>query len=271
MPEATNPIERRRWNDDRWVAIWPRREVFTDAVTPRLLDVLGLASGERVLDVGCGGGKTAIAAGGRVGPTGSVVGADISAPLISLARRRAHDAAAGNVTFEVVDMQHDQLAGTPFDVMMSQFGVMFFDDPVAAFTNIARHLREGGRLGFACWQPAEHNPWFFALALAPFLTPPPPPAEGKSPTGPFALGDHERTTGILHSAGFSAIERTPIEFTVDVPEDAIVDDQQLRFMGIGESDMPAARRAIDDHMSKFRLSPELSRFPLALQIFHATR
>ena len=168
-------------------------------------------------------------------------------------------------------MQNEKVPGAPFDVAMSQFGVMFFDEPVTAFVNIARHLREDGRIGFACWQAAERNPWFFALALAPFLQPMPPPAEGKSPTGPFALADPERTAGILGEAGFADIRRTAIEFTVDLPEDVIVDDEQLAFMGVADSDMPAARRAMDEHMAQFRLSPEVSRFPLALQIFEARR
>jgi SAM-dependent methyltransferase len=271
MANDTNPIERRRWNDERWIAVWPKRERFTDAVTPHLLDALALAPGERVLDVGCGGGKASIEAARRVGAAGSVVGADLSGPLVDLARRRARDAAAGNVTFQTVDMQHDQVSGGPFDVVMSQFGVMFFDDPVTAFTNIARHLRPGGRMAFACWQSPEHKPWFFALALAPFLTPPPPPAEGKSPTGPFALADAERTVGILSAAGFSGITHTAVDFTIDVPEDALVDDDQLAFLGVAESDMAAARRAMDDHMSRFRLNPELSRFPLSLRIFEAAR
>lgn len=271
MPDTTNPVERRRWNDAGWVKVWPKRERFTDAVTPRLLEVLALAPGEHVLDVGCGGGNATIAAGREVGASGSAVGADLSDALVDLARKRARDAGAANVTFEVVDMQYDQLAGAPFDVIMSQFGVMFFDEPVTAFTNMARQVREGGRFAFACWQPPARNPWFFALALAPFLPPPTPPAEGKSPTGPFALADHERTAEIMRVAGFTAIERIPIEFDVDVPENAIFDDDQLGFMGVAESDLPAARRAIDEHLSRFRLSPEVSRFPLALQIFHATR
>jgi SAM-dependent methyltransferase len=271
MPELTNPAERQRWNDERWVAVWPKRERFTDSVTPHLLDALALAPGERVVDVGCGGGKATIEAGRRVGATGAVVGADLSVALVDLARQRTRDAGVDNVTYEVVDMQHDDVAGGPFDVVMSQFGVMFFDEPVTAFTNIARHLREGGRMAFACWQAPQRNPWFFALALAPFLAPVPPPAEGKAPTGPFALADPERTAGILGDAGFTSIERTPLDFTIDVPEDAIVDDEQLRFMGVTESNMTAAGRAMDEHMEQFRLSPELSRFPLSLQIFSATR
>ena len=271
MTGETNAAERRRWNDERWIAVWPKRERFTNAVTPRLLDALALAPGERVLDIGCGGGTASIEAGRRVSPGGWVIGADLSVPLVELAQRRARDSAADNVTFHVVDMQHDDVPGAPFDVAMSQFGVMFFDEPVTAFVNIARHLRAGARIGFACWQSAERNPWFFASALARFLQPAPPPAEGKSPTGPFALADPERTADILRNAGFSDIRRTAIEFTVDLPEDAIVDDDQLAFMGVADSDLTAARRAIDEHMARFKLGPEVSRFPLALQIFDARR
>ncbi len=269
--DRANAGERRRWNDERWTSVWPRRERFTDAVTPRLLDALALAPGERVLDVGCGGGKATIEAGRRVGPEGSAIGADLSAALVDLARRRARDAAADNVSFEVVDMQQDTVSGPPFDVAMSQFGVMFFDEPVTAFVNIARHLRADGRIVFACWQAIDRNPWFVASALARFLPPVPPLAEGKSPTGAFALADPDRTAGILRDAGFSAIRRTGVDFTVDLPEDSIVDDDQLEFMGLSAADMPAARQAIDAHMSRFRQGAEISRFPLSFQIFEARR
>jgi SAM-dependent methyltransferase len=267
--DRANAGERRRWNDERWTSVWPRRERFTDAVTPRLLDALALTPGERVLDIGCGGGKATIEASRRVGPQGSAIGADLSVPLVELARRRAREAAADNVTFQVVDMQQDTVPGRPFDAAMSQFGVMFFEEPVTAFVNIARHLRVDGRVVFACWQSIDRNPWFVASALAPFLPPVAPPAEGKSPTGPFALADPDRTTGIMRDAGFSAIRRTPIELTVDLPEDSIIDDDQLEFMGVSERDMPAARRAVDEHMSPFRQSAEISRFPLSFQIFEA--
>ena len=91
MPDEreTNEAERRRWNDARWTAVWPKRERLTDAVTAYVLDAAALQPGERVLDVGSGGGKTSIAAARAVGPTGAVVGADISTPLRALAERRA--------------------------------------------------------------------------------------------------------------------------------------------------------------------------------------
>jgi SAM-dependent methyltransferase len=266
----TNELERRRWNDDRWTALWPKRERLTDAVTPYLLEAVALRPGERVLDVGCGGGKTALEAARAVGEAGAVVGADLSAPLGQLAERRAMEAGMQNVTFCVVDVQTERVPGGPFDVAMSQFGVMFFDEPVTAFKNIRAQLAPGGRIAFVCWQSMEQNPWFFASAVAQFVPPPPAPEPGKSPTGPFVLADPERTTGILESAGFSDIRRTVHDLDVEAPEDSIVDEAQLVFIGVAEDQLPAARTAVDAHMEQFKLSSGLSRFPLAFQVFQAT-
>jgi len=267
---TANEVERQRWNDELWTAVWPRRERFTDAVTPFLLQAAALQPGERLLDVGSGGGKTSQAAGIAVGPEGAVVGADISQALCALATQRAADAGAANVTFRVVDMQTDALGGERFDVALSQFGVMFFDEPVTAFANIRAHLRPGGRLIFACWQPIERNPWFFAPAVSEFLTPPAPPAPGKSPTGPFALGDPERTSEILRSAGFADVRATAHELGVEVPEDSVVDKAQLEFMGVSSERVDAAMTKVTEYMAQFVVSPTLSRFPLAFQVVEAT-
>ncbi len=228
----TNEIERRRWNDEIWADLWPKRERLTDEVTRYLLDAVALRPGERVLDIGCGGGKTSLAAAGLVGAKGAVVGADVSVPLCQLAKRRASEAGVANATFQVVDMQTDKVDGGPFDVAVSQFGVMFFDEPITAFGNIRAQLEPGGRLAFACWRSPESNPWFFASALAQFVPPPPAPEPGKSPTGPFALADVERTTGILEAAGFVDVVRTAQDLDVDVPEDSVVDEAALVFMGV---------------------------------------
>ena len=186
---SDDEAERRRWNDEYWASVWPRREQLTGAVTEVLLDAVGLAAGEQVLDIGSGGGTAAFAAAERVGATGSVLGADISVPLVGFATQRARDRGAANVRFVVADVQREAIDGAPFTVAISQFGVMFFDEPVVAFANIRAQLGPGGRLAFVCWQDPAQNPWFVGPSLAPFIAPPPPPAVGKSATGPFSLAD----------------------------------------------------------------------------------
>ena len=268
-PEA-NAAERHRWNHPYWTSAWLRRERVTDAVTEFVLARLALRPGERVLEVGSGGGKLSMVAAWLVAPGGAVVGVDISTRLVELARARAADAQLGNVTFVLADAQTDAIAGAPFDVALSQFGVMFFDEPVTAFRNIRSHLNPGGRITFVCWQTGERNPWFFASAIAELLPPPPTPAPGKSMTGPFALGDPEHTAGILRSAGFLEVQWTAHELAVDSPQDSIVDEAQLAFMGVPADKLATAQTAVEEHMRQFVLSPTLSRFPLAFQVFRAT-
>lgn len=185
-----NEFEYRRWNDEQMVAGWSKRERFTDRVVPHV--VAALQPGERVLDVGSGGGKLSIAIGEAVGGRGKVTGADISAGMVAMATERATDANAKNVSFLRADVQSESVPGGPFDAMTSQFGVMFFDEPVAAFSNIRRQLKPGGRIAFACWQPMARNTWFPGPAIAPFVPPPPPPAPGKSPTAPSRSVTHGR-------------------------------------------------------------------------------
>jgi SAM-dependent methyltransferase len=267
---APNETERRRWNDPYWSGVWPRREQLTGAVTPVLFEHLQLQPGERVLDIGSGAGITSIAASGLVGATGEVRGADISAPLVDFSTRRAASENATNIRFVVADVQEDQIPGAPFDVALSQFGVMFFDTPRTAFRNIRGHLREGGRLGFACWQVAENNKWHLSRALGPFLPPPPPPAPGTSATGPFSLGDPARTTAILEDAGFHGVEHTAFDLVADVGPDAIVDEDQLVFLGVTEEQLPEAREAVAAHLTQFVRPDGRYDAPLAVQIFIAS-
>jgi SAM-dependent methyltransferase len=268
---ASNEAERRRWNDERWYSVWPKRERLTSEVTRYLLDTLAPAAGERIFDIGSGGGIAALAAAAAVGDDGAVVGVDISAALCRLAAERATKAGTRNVAFEVADVQTEPIAGAPFDAAMSQFGVMFFDEPVTAFRNIHAQLRAGGRIAFACWQPAEVNPWFFADALAGLVPPPPPPEPGKSPTGPFTLADPERTTEILENAGFANIRRTAHELETIAPEDTVADEDQLVFLGVTDDQLPAAWDAVSRYLSPLRIDDKHSRFPLAFQIYTASK
>ncbi|HWF36077.1 MAG TPA: class I SAM-dependent methyltransferase, partial [Solirubrobacteraceae bacterium] len=179
------------------------------------------------------------------------------------------EAGAENVSFTVVDMQTDTVPGGPFDAALSQFGVMFFDEPVTAFANIRSHLKTGGRLAFACWQTGDRNPWFFTQAIAEHLPPPPAPAPGKSPTGPFALGDPAYTTEILSAAGFSEVRSTPHELAVEVPQDAVLDRAQLTFMGVTPDKIAAVESTVEEYMQQFAVTATVSRFPLAFQVFEA--
>ena len=266
---VANEKETKRWNDDRWAAAWPDRERLTEALTPHLLDVVtaDALSGRRVCDIGCGGGGLTVALGEGVGPTGRVVGIDFSRPLIELARDRAKRAGTQPVSFVVADVQTDGLGLEPFDLAVSQLGVMFFDEPLAAFGAIRCGLRAGGRFVFACWQGVEHNPWHTGTALRPFLPPPRLPAPGKSPVGPFSLGDDEYVRDVLGGAGFGDIASTAVEITVRAPASAVVDRSLLGFMGVAPERLEEAESALDAHLARFAVESGAYEYPLAFRVY----
>jgi SAM-dependent methyltransferase len=270
MSDQPNQAQRQHWNNDVRTTAWRRREPLTAAVTGILLEHAAPASGERFLDVGSGGGRTTIAVARVAGPDGAALGADISAPLVELARERAANAGVSNARFMVADVQTASLDGAPFDAAISQFGVMFFDESVAAFANIRAHVRPGGRLTFICWQPLADNPWFPDTAIRPFSPPPPEPGPGKNATGPFTLGDPEYTAGVLAAAGWTSIERTPCRQTVTVERGALdYDAAYLRFLGVAEDRLAEARAAGERQLAPLRRPDGRYDAPLAFQVFTA--
>jgi SAM-dependent methyltransferase len=192
------------WNEAagaKWVAHQDALDRQMEPIAAATIEAAAIAPSERVLDVGCGCGATSIEIARRAS-RGSVVGVDISGPMLARARERAAAARVANVGFEQADAQSHRFGGPPFDVVFSRFGVMFFDDPTAAFTNLRSATREGGRLAFACWQPFERNPWMAvpAHAAATVITMPPRPAPGTP--GPFAFSDPDYVRDILTRAGY---------------------------------------------------------------------
>ncbi len=199
--------------------LWVAREGLLDAaIAPagrRAIDAGAPAVGEHVLDVGCGCGSTTLELARRVGPTGQVLGVDLSEPMLGRARTRAAESGVTNARFQRADAQTADLGRDRFDVLYSRFGVMFFADPPAAFRNLRRSLKRGGRVAFVCWQPVQRNPWMLLPALAVGRHLPLPPPDPAAP-GPFAFADPARVREVLASGGFSDVAIEGAEFSLAV-------------------------------------------------------
>jgi SAM-dependent methyltransferase len=217
IPEtSSNAAQIEYWNATAGEA-WAQFQETLD----RQVELLGLAAmdalcpreGEHIIDIGCGCGQTSLALAARVRPTGSVVGVDISQPMLDVALRRPRSTDL-QVIFRKLDAQTGDLGPALFDAAFSRFGVMFFGDPVAAFANIRASLKPEGRLAFVCWRPLNENPWMqaplqAALPLLPPVAPPDPTAPG-----PFALADSSRVRSILADSGFGAVTINPFDADV---------------------------------------------------------
>lgn len=211
---VVNAEQREAWNGvsgDSWVRSQEEHDATLAPWAEVLAGAAAVAPGERVLDVGCGCGTTTLAAAAACGPEGTAVGVDLSAPMLARARERAEDAGLTNVRFTVGDAQVDDLRGPdeqPHDLVISRFGVMFFDDPTAAFANIGRAVRPGGRLAVVVWTPMPDQQWLLVpgAAALPHLSQAGFPEVGQQGgPGMFGLSDPGRTTKILRDAGWTDV------------------------------------------------------------------
>jgi SAM-dependent methyltransferase len=203
-------LQRARTQDEVRVDAWAEvRELLELQLAPlgrRALGALAPYPGESVLDIGCGGGETALDLAQAVAPDGTVVGIDMSAGVLAFAQRAAKG--CERVRFVQADAQVFPFEPASFDAAFSRFGVMFFADPTAAFVNIRRGLRPNGRLAFVCWRAMEENPLdIVPLRAASAHLPPQPPHDPGAP-GPFAFANPDHVRGILERAGFGEIEIT---------------------------------------------------------------
>lgn len=228
--------------------LWAEKADLFDAGVARyrepFLAAAAIGPGHDVLDVGCGTGETTREAA-RLSGTGAVVGVDLSSRMLDLARRRS--AGLPNVRFVQADAQVADL-GT-VDRVISRTGVMFFGDPAAAFRNLARALRPGGRTAFAVWGPYEEQEWIVAFRTAAAGGRPVPPFPPGAPH-PFSLGDPDRVRALLTGAGLADVRiegvREPMSFG---PDAATAEGMVLGVVGsaIDELDEPArgaAREAV---------------------------
>jgi ubiquinone/menaquinone biosynthesis C-methylase UbiE len=212
--EAWNGYEGTHWADhhDRWNTV-------VSGINDELFAAAAIASDAGVLDVGCGAGQTTRLAA-RTARYGQATGVDLSGPMLARARATATEEGVTNVGFEQGDAQVHPFPSGAFDVAISRGGIMFFADPVAAFANIGRALRVGGRLAFACLRAVEHNDWFTVPLTA--LLGHKPDFTDNAPYAPgmFSLADPDRISGLLTMAGFQDVRTAPVDTAMVYGRDA---------------------------------------------------
>ncbi|HEY2032426.1 MAG TPA: class I SAM-dependent methyltransferase [Rhizomicrobium sp.] len=211
---ARNAGQIEMWNGlvgQKWARLQDKTDLMLNNITDHLMPFACAKPGERALDIGCGCGSTTFRLAMSVQPNGSVAGVDISAPMLDVARARSQ-AMNADIPFLLEDASSYDFQPV-FDLVFSRFGVMFFDDPVAAFKNIRTALAPNGRLAFVCWRDFKENPWAFApyIAAKPFL--PEQPQTDPTAPGPFAFADADRLRKILSDAGFNDIRIEKLDTT----------------------------------------------------------
>lgn len=249
------------WNGEageKWVKAQDRLDAMLAPVTAEVLKAAAAKPGEHVLDIGCGCGETSIIlakAGARV------TGIDISRPMLARAKQRAIEGRVDGFEAIEADASERRFEAT-YDLLVSRFGVMFFADADAAFANLRKALKPGGRLAFACWREPRANEWVSVPvgAIRPHV-PPQPPLAPEDP-GPFAFADLARVRRILANAGFDSIAARPFDSPMQLGEtleDALAHIQEFgpvsRMMTPASDDekaraATALRRALEPYASK---------------------
>jgi SAM-dependent methyltransferase len=204
VSNVANEWQTNAWDGDEgahWAAHADHYDQGMSRYDDRMLAAAAIGANDAVLDIGCGCGQTSLEAA-RAAEAGSVLGVDLSHAMLAVAIERARAAGLTHARFERADAQVHPFVPESFDVAISRCGVMFFDDPVAAFSNIRRALRPGGRVAFVAWQGLSENEWIAALrgalAAGRDLPSPPPGAPG-----PFGLADPDHVHTVFESAGFA--------------------------------------------------------------------
>lgn len=274
---ATNTDQLAAWDGSEgqyWAAHADRYDAAVAGYHGALLDLAAIGGNDRVLDVGCGTGQTTRDAA-RLAVAGSAVGVDLSSAMLAVARSRAERDGLHNVAFLHADVQLYPFEPASFDLAVSRTGAMFFGDPEAAYANIARALRPGGRLALAVWQAASENEWFTAftgaLAAGRDLPGPPPGAPH-----PFSMSDPRRVSGLLTAAGFTEVvvsgARRPMTFGADARDAHAFVLGQLGWLvaDLDETRREAAVRALMQTMQEHEKSDGVS-FGSAMWLIAARR
>jgi ubiquinone/menaquinone biosynthesis C-methylase UbiE len=195
--EFWNSAATRAWADQ-----YERMDGAVAALTEELVDLAAPQPGESVLDIGCGAGTTVLELARRVGPGCHVLGADVSEPSVARARERIVAAGLWHAEAIVADVSVHPFVPDSFELAFSRFGIMFFSDPVAAFANVRRAMKPGGRLALAVFRAASEKLWPNAPLEAVRHLLPPIPTPGPEEPGPFSWADPARVHRILKGARF---------------------------------------------------------------------
>lgn len=234
---------------DHWVRYADRYDALAQRLTPHLMEAAAVGASDRVLDVGCGCGLTSRIAA-RAARDGSVLGVDLSAAMLREAERRARAEGLGNVRYEHADVQVHPFAPAELDLAISRFGVMFFEGPGAAFSNIASGIRPGGRFTFLCWQGSDRNEWVTVPVSAVLAHVPRPDPAPEGAPGVFSLAEPARIRRLLTAAAFGDLEVNEVAEPVYLGADAA--DATEFWQGTGSArlflddvDPETERRAVD--------------------------
>jgi SAM-dependent methyltransferase len=274
---APNEAQVEIWNTRSgatWVQFQDQLDRQIEALGLATMDALAPQPGEAALDIGCGCGQTSVELAERVSSTGRVLGVDVSGPMLEVARARRAPAGAGETAYREADAQTADLGKGAFDAAFSRFGVMFFDDPVAAFANIRSAMKSGGRLAFLCWRSPAENPLMTApMRAAAHLLPPSAPGDPLAP-GPFAFADPDRVRSILESAGWTNPRLDPLDMLSgsQLLDDAIELALNLGPLGMALRENPDRREAVRDVLGEAftaYLTDGVVRFPTATWIVTA--
>ena len=204
-----NTAQHEYWNTvagPRWVGLDGFVERRIGAVNDLLLARSEVREGDSVIEIGCGTGAATVPFAEAVGPQGRVLGVDISEPMLAAAQRRIAESGLANISLMEADAQVHPFEPDRFELIASRFGVMFFADPVAAFSNLLPAAQPGGRLCFVCWGPLEENAhWLIPYKIAERHLGPPEPRPAHAP-GPLAFSDPAYVRSILDKAGFTNVQ-----------------------------------------------------------------
>jgi len=240
LAQAFNEEQRQRWNGidgEYWARQHDRLDRTLAPVTGPLLALAAPAAGSTVIDVGCGCGATTVELARTVGSSGRVTGIDISEPMLGCAKERLREYA--NTTFLLGDAADLPLHNLGAELIVSRFGVMFFGDPVAAFTNLRTALVPGGRVRFACWRPIQENPWLQIPLHAVYEHAPRLPKPGPEEPGPFAFAEPARVTRALTAAGFTTPSFSRLDIHLDLAAGGTIEDAAIH-----ASETGPAKRAL---------------------------